>query len=156
MFWRNSGNGLYVYDRQSGAGLSSIKDCSLERDRARGGWRYIYIGTDNGWCASENRSCTHEKHNPVCPDFTVDFDDAVCRCGRAYSRDKQQPDAAILSLEEMEITVRIDNGDARVFVRQVFANHTGGIEEGNYIFALPSHATISDFATWDGQRAFPL
>ena len=75
--------------------------------------------------------------------------------GILIPRDKQQPDAAMLSLEEMEITVRIDNGDARVFVRQVFANHTGGIQEGNYIFALPSHATISDFATWDGPVRIP-
>ncbi len=75
--------------------------------------------------------------------------------GVLIPRDKQQPNPAILSLEEMEITVRIDNGDARVFVRQVFANHTGGIEEGNYIFALPSHATISDFATWDGPVRLP-
>jgi Ca-activated chloride channel homolog len=75
--------------------------------------------------------------------------------GILIPRDKQQPNAAILSLEEMEITVRIDNGDARVFVRQVFANHTSGIEEGNYIFALPGHATISDFATWDGPTRIP-
>jgi Ca-activated chloride channel family protein len=75
--------------------------------------------------------------------------------GVLIPRDKQQPDPKILSLEEMEITVRIDNGDARVFVRQVFANHTGGIQEGNYIFALPSHATISDFATWDGPVRLP-
>jgi Ca-activated chloride channel family protein len=75
--------------------------------------------------------------------------------GVLIPRDKQQPNAAILSLEEMEITVRIDNGDARVFVRQIFANHTGAIEEGNYIFALPSHATISDFATWDGAVRLP-
>jgi len=75
--------------------------------------------------------------------------------GILIPRDKQQPNAAILSLEEMEITVRIDNGDARVFVRQVFANHTGRIEEGNYIFALPSRATISDFATWDGPVRLP-
>ncbi len=75
--------------------------------------------------------------------------------GVLIPRDKQQPNAAILSLEEMEITVRIDNGDARVFVRQIFANHTGGIEEGNYVFALPSHATISDFATWDGPVRLP-
>jgi len=75
--------------------------------------------------------------------------------GILIPRDKQQPDPAVLSLEEMEITVRIDNGDARVFVRQVFANHTGGIQEGNYIFALPSHATISDFATWDGPTRIP-
>src|ERR1700722_14409246 len=75
--------------------------------------------------------------------------------GILIPRNKQQPNAAILSLEEMEITVLIDNGDARVFVRQVFANHTGAIEEGNYIFALPSHATISDFATWDGPVRLP-
>ncbi len=75
--------------------------------------------------------------------------------GILIPRDKQQPDPAILSLEEMEITIRIDNGDARVFVRQVFANHTGAIEEGNYVFALPSHATISDFATWDGPTRIP-
>jgi len=75
--------------------------------------------------------------------------------GVLIPRDKQQPNPAILSLEEMEISVRIDNGDARVFVRQIFSNHTGVIEEGNYIFALPSHATISDFATWDGPVRLP-
>src|SRR5438034_1531776 len=75
--------------------------------------------------------------------------------GILIPRDKQQPDAAVLSLDEMEITVRIDNGDARVFVKQIFANHTNHIEEGNYIFALPSHATISDFATWDGPVRIP-
>jgi Ca-activated chloride channel family protein len=82
---------------------------------------------------------------------TLLFGDA----GLLIPRDKQQPDAAVLSLEEMEITVRIDNGDARVFVRQIFANHTGGIQEGNYIFALPSRATVSDFATWDGPTRIP-
>jgi Ca-activated chloride channel family protein len=75
--------------------------------------------------------------------------------GILIPRDKQQPDPSILSLEEMEITIRIDNGDARVFVRQIFANQTGGIQEGNYVFALPSHATISDFATWDGPTRLP-
>jgi Ca-activated chloride channel family protein len=75
--------------------------------------------------------------------------------GVLIPHDKQQPNPAVLSLEEMEITVRIDNGDARVFVRQIFANRTGHIEEGNYIFALPSHATISDFATWDGPVRLP-
>jgi len=75
--------------------------------------------------------------------------------GVLIPRNQQQPNPAVLSLEEMEITVRIDNGDARVFVRQVFTNHTSGIEEGNYVFALPSHATISDFATWDGPVRLP-
>src|SRR5271169_312594 len=75
--------------------------------------------------------------------------------GVLIPRDKAQPDPAILSLEEMEITICIDNGDARIFVRQVFANHTAHIEEGNYIFALPTRATVSDFAVWDGPTRIP-
>src|SRR5882762_1934075 len=75
--------------------------------------------------------------------------------GVLIPRDKAQPDPKVLSLEEMEITIRIDNGDACIFVRQIFANHTGHIEEGNYIFALPSHATVSDFAVWDGPVRIP-
>jgi Ca-activated chloride channel family protein len=75
--------------------------------------------------------------------------------GILIPRDKAQPDPAVLSLEEMEITIRIVNGDARVFVRQIFANHTGMIEEGNYILALPSQATVSDFAVWDGPTRIP-
>src|SRR6202051_3564187 len=75
--------------------------------------------------------------------------------GVLIPRDKAQPDPSILSLEEMEITVQIDNGDARVFVKQIFANRTGRIEEGNYVFALPSRATVSDFAVWDGPTRIP-
>jgi Ca-activated chloride channel family protein len=75
--------------------------------------------------------------------------------GVLIPRDKAQPDPKILSLEEMEITIRIDNGDARIFVRQIFANHTSQIEEGNYVFALPSRATVSDFAVWDGPVRIP-
>jgi Ca-activated chloride channel homolog len=75
--------------------------------------------------------------------------------GVLIPRDKAQPDPSILSLEEMEITIRIDNGDARVFVRQIFANHTNHIEEGNYVFALPGRATVSDFAVWDGPVRIP-
>src|ERR1700716_1287562 len=75
--------------------------------------------------------------------------------GVLIPRDRAQPDPSILSLEEMEITVQIDNGDARVFVRQIFVNHTSGIQEGNYVFALPSRATVSDFAVWDGPVRIP-
>ena len=75
--------------------------------------------------------------------------------GVLIPRDKAQPDPQILSLEEMEITIRIDNADARIFVKQIFANHTSGIQEGNYIFALNSHAVVSDFATWDGPVRIP-
>src|SRR5258705_647331 len=75
--------------------------------------------------------------------------------GILIPRDKAQPDPAILSLEEMNISIRIDNGDARVFVQQIFSNHTAQIEEGNYVFALPSRATVSDFAVWDGPTRIP-
>ena len=75
--------------------------------------------------------------------------------GILIPRDKSQPDPAILSLDEMEISVTIDNGVARVWVRQIFGNHTNRVEEGNYIFALPSRATVSDFAVWDGPTRIP-
>jgi Ca-activated chloride channel family protein len=69
--------------------------------------------------------------------------------------DKPQPDPKVLSLEDMQIDILIDNGDARVSVRQIFASHVGGVLEGNYIFALSSRATISDFAVWDGVTRIP-
>ena len=75
--------------------------------------------------------------------------------GVLLPRSHPQPDPSILSLEEMEITVTIDNSDARVFIRQIFANHTRNIEEGDYIFALNSRAVVSDFATWDGPVRLP-
>src|SRR5882724_3045396 len=75
--------------------------------------------------------------------------------GVLVPRGSTQPNPAILSLEEIQIDIRIDNGDARVFVREIFANHTAGIQEGNYIFGLPSRATISDFAVWDSLTRIP-
>lgn len=69
--------------------------------------------------------------------------------------DKQEPDPSILSLGEMQVEIHIDNGDARVWMRQVFTNHTGRVQEGNYIFALPSGTTVSDFAVWDGPTRIP-
>ncbi|MGD0922383.1 MAG: VIT domain-containing protein [Terriglobia bacterium] len=68
---------------------------------------------------------------------------------------QERPDPSILSLEEMRITVYIDNGDARVFIQQIYGSHAGRVLEGNYIFALPSHAAISDFAVWDGVTRIP-
>jgi Ca-activated chloride channel homolog len=75
--------------------------------------------------------------------------------GVLIPRDKQQPEPAILSLQEMSVTITIDNGDARVFITQIFANHTDKVEEGSYVFALPVGSTVSDFATWDGPVRIP-
>lgn len=69
--------------------------------------------------------------------------------------DRQSPDPSILSLSEMRVDIRIDNGDAQVWIRQIFANHTPRIQEGNYIFALPSGTQVSDFAVWDGPVRIP-
>jgi Ca-activated chloride channel family protein len=68
---------------------------------------------------------------------------------------EERPNPAILSLDEMHITVYIDNGDARVFIQQIYGSHRGNVLEGNYIFALPSRAAISDFAVWDGVTRIP-
>lgn len=80
---------------------------------------------------------------------------AFADSGVLIPRDNQAPDPSILSLEEMQVDIRIDNGDARVWVRQIFANHTGSVEEGSYIFALPSGTQVSDFAVWDGPVRIP-
>jgi Ca-activated chloride channel family protein len=66
-----------------------------------------------------------------------------------------EPDPAQLSLEEMDVRVRIDNGLATVAVKQIFQNRTPGVMEGNYTFSLPGRALISDFAVWDGVTRIP-
>src|SRR5271157_1317672 len=67
----------------------------------------------------------------------------------------KQPDPKVLTLDEMSIAIVIDNGNAKVKVQQIFSNHTGGPLEGNYVFALPGRALISDFAVWDDTTRIP-
>jgi Ca-activated chloride channel homolog len=67
----------------------------------------------------------------------------------------RQPDPKVLTLDEMQIRVVIDNGNAKVNVQQIFSNHTGAPIEGNYTFALPGRALISDFAVWDDVTRIP-
>ena len=69
--------------------------------------------------------------------------------------DKSEPDATVLALDEMAIKITILNGHARVNVRQVFANRLDKVQEGTYVFALPSSAAISDFAVWDDVTRIP-
>ena len=75
--------------------------------------------------------------------------------GTLTPRDHVTPDPSILSLDEMRVDITIDNGDAHVSIVQIFTNHTKNIEEGTYRFALPSAATVSDFAVWDGPVRIP-
>ena len=68
---------------------------------------------------------------------------------------RTQTDPSVLSLDEMTIDVLIDNGDARISVREIFASHQGGVLEGQYVFALPGGSLVSDFAVWDGVTRIP-
>ncbi len=152
------GHGLYVYERESERwfaieqGLPSSNVTALASANGYSTWARI-----TAWCESWSGSCIHEDETHHSHHFrvTARVPLLLADAGILIPRDKAQPDPAILSLEEMEITIRIDNGDARVFVKQIFANHTSAIEEGNYIFALPSQATVSDFAVWDGPTRIP-
>jgi Ca-activated chloride channel homolog len=67
----------------------------------------------------------------------------------------KQPDPKVLTLDEMSIAITIDNGNAKVRVQQIYANHTALPIEGNYVFALPGRALISDFAIWDDATRIP-
>ncbi len=80
---------------------------------------------------------------------------AQAQAGVLIPKDKQTPDPAVLSLEEMTVEVTIDNGDAHVSIVQIFLNHTNAIEEGTYRFSLPTGSTVSDFAVWDSVVRIP-
>jgi len=67
----------------------------------------------------------------------------------------QKPDPSILSLDEMSVDIKIDNQFARVRVVQIFGNHTERVQEGQYVFLIPTTASISDFAVWDGDVRIP-
>jgi len=80
---------------------------------------------------------------------------AMADAGVLVPAGHQQPDAAIFSLDEMTIEIRVDNGDARVNIRQIFGSHTAHITEGLYSFALPAGGMVSDFAVWDELTRIP-
>jgi Ca-activated chloride channel homolog len=68
---------------------------------------------------------------------------------------RDHPDQAVLSLEEMWIDITVDNGVARVSVRQIFLSRQAAVLEGTYLFALPARAAVSDFAVWDDVTRIP-
>jgi Ca-activated chloride channel family protein len=65
------------------------------------------------------------------------------------------PDDATLIIRSMKIDVTIDNQQAMVKVEQIFQNQTDQMLEGQYIFDLPGHARVADFAVWDGLLRIP-
>lgn len=66
-----------------------------------------------------------------------------------------KPDANVIELTEMTVTVSVDRQLARTRVLQIFANRTDRPIEGSYVFAIPTTASIADFAVWDGDVRIP-
>ena len=80
---------------------------------------------------------------------------ARAQSGVLIPTSSEKPDPAILTLDEMSVTITIDNQFARVKVVQIFGNKTDRAQEGKYIFLIPTTASISDFALWDGDVRIP-
>lgn len=71
------------------------------------------------------------------------------------SSQSDEPDSSVLELTEMTVSVTIDRQLARTRVLQIFANRTERAVEGTYVFAIPTTASIADFAVWDGDTRIP-
>ncbi|MBI3652733.1 MAG: VWA domain-containing protein [Acidobacteria bacterium] len=80
---------------------------------------------------------------------------ANAQSGVLIPASSDKPDSAILTLDEMAVNVTIDNQFARVKVVQIFGNKTNRVQEGKYVFLIPTTAAISDFAVWDGDVRIP-
>jgi Ca-activated chloride channel family protein len=68
---------------------------------------------------------------------------------------RQSPDASVLSIDSLKIQVVLDNGHATVDLQEIFHNKTEQSLEGTYSLALPTGASISDFAVWDDLTRIP-
>jgi Ca-activated chloride channel homolog len=66
-----------------------------------------------------------------------------------------KPDEKILSMQQMNVDILIDNQHANVKIRQIFNNKTDQTLEGKYLFALPHTSSIFDFATWESDLRIP-
>src|SRR5258706_7801379 len=71
------------------------------------------------------------------------------------SSDSDKPDPAKLSLADMQVSILVDNQNASISVRQIFASHVGTTLEGQYLFGINAEALVSDFAVWDGPLRIP-
>lgn len=71
------------------------------------------------------------------------------------TREGETPDPTKLSLAEMVVDIKVNNQYSTVRVLQIFQNHTNVVQEGKYVFLIPTTAAISDFAVWDGDIRIP-
>jgi Ca-activated chloride channel homolog len=61
------------------------------------------------------------------------------------SSETDKPDSTKLSLADMQVSILVDNQNARVSIRQIFASHVGTVLEGQYLFAINPEPLVSDF-----------
>jgi Ca-activated chloride channel family protein len=87
--------------------------------------------------------------------LSIPFHHSRAQSGALIPSTKEKPDSSILSLQEMNVDVLIDNQHATVRVLQIYDNHTQQALEGKYLFALPPDASVSDFAVWDNDTRIP-
>jgi len=57
-----------------------------------------------------------------------------------------------LPIESVTLDVKIEGQVATTHVTQVFRNETGATLEGTYFFPIPTSASVTEFAIWDGDR----
>jgi len=57
-----------------------------------------------------------------------------------------------LPVESVTLDVKIEGQVATTHVTQVFRNQTGATLEGTYFFPIPTSASVTEFAIWDGDR----
>lgn len=79
----------------------------------------------------------------------------LTQSGTLIPGDADRPDPKVLALARMDVDVAIDNNRATVRIVQIFENKTKDTLEGQYVFALPDDAGISDFAVWENTQRIP-
>jgi Ca-activated chloride channel family protein len=57
-----------------------------------------------------------------------------------------------LPVKSIKIDTKISSQVATTHVEQIFRNDTDATLEGTYFFPIPEHASITEFAIWDGDR----
>lgn len=72
-------------------------------------------------------------------------------CQRCEPWVRQRPWDA-LPVESVTLETTIEGQVATTHVTQVFRNETSGVMEGTFFFPIPSDASITEFAIWDGDR----
>jgi len=73
-------------------------------------------------------------------------------CNRCPDRPRPVNLPRSLPIKSIKIDTKISSQVATTHVEQIFRNDTDATLEGTYFFPIPEHASITEFAIWDGDR----